>query len=68
MFSTTISGALHGVEGILLQVEVDVSSGLPCLEMVGLLGSEVKEAKERVKTALHNCDVPRQCQKGRNGV
>ena len=57
MFSTTISGALHGVEGILLQVEVDVSSGLPCLEMVGLLGSEVKEAKERVRAAIKNLGV-----------
>lgn len=43
MFSTTISGALQGVEGNLLQVEVDVSTGMPCLEMVGLLGSEVKD-------------------------
>ena len=57
MFSTTISGALHGVEGILLQVEVDVSSGFPCLEMVGLLGSEVKEAKERVRAAIKNLGV-----------
>ncbi len=57
MFSTTISGALQGVEGILLQVEVDVSSGFPCLEMVGLLGSEVKEAKERVRVAIKNMGV-----------
>ena len=39
MFSTTISGALQGVEGTLLQVEVDVSNGMPSLEMVGLLGN-----------------------------
>lgn len=57
MFSTTISGAFKGVEGILLQVEVDVSGGFPCLEMVGLLGSEVKEAKERVRVAIKNMGV-----------
>ena len=57
MFSTTISGALQGVEGLLLQVEVDVSNGLPCLEMVGLLGSEVKEARERVRAAIKNLGI-----------
>ena len=57
MFSTTVSGALKGVEGILLQVEVDVSNGMPTLEMVGLLGSEVKEAKERVRSAIKNLGV-----------
>lgn len=57
MFSTTISGALLGVEGILLQVEVDVSNGMPSLEMVGLLGSEVKEAKERVRATIKNLGI-----------
>ena len=57
MFSTTISGALLGVEGILLEVEVDVSNGMPSLEMVGLLGSEVKEAKERVRATIKNLGV-----------
>ena len=57
MFSTTISGALSGVEGILLQVEVDVSNGMPSLEMVGLLGSEVKEAKERVRATIKNLGI-----------
>lgn len=54
MFSTTMSGAIHGVLGKILQVEVDVSSGMPCLEMVGLPGSEVKEARERVRVAIKN--------------
>lgn len=57
MFSTTISGTLHGVEGFLLQVEVDVSAGMPCLEMVGLLGSEVKEARERVRATIKNLGI-----------
>lgn len=57
MFSTTISGALLGVEGILLQVEVDISNGMPTLEMVGLLGSEVKEARERVRSTIKNLGI-----------
>lgn len=54
MFSQIISGALHGVEGKLITVEADVSDGLPIFGMVGFLASEVKEAGERVKTALRN--------------
>ena len=57
MFSTTISGALLGVEGILLQVEVDISNGMPTLEMVGLLGSEVKESRERVRSTIKNLGI-----------
>ena len=46
------TSVLHGMEAILVQVEADVSPGLPTFEMVGFLSSEVKEAKERVRTAL----------------
>ncbi len=35
-------------------VEADVSDGLPCFDMVGVLSPEVKEARERVRTALRN--------------
>ncbi len=58
MFSSITSGTIHGVESYLIQVEVDVSKGLPCFQMVGLLNSEVKEARERVKVALKNADFP----------
>lgn len=54
MLSTITSGTLYGMECHLIQVEVDVSSGLPCFQMVGLPGSEVREARERVKVALRN--------------
>ena len=45
---------LCGIHAIPVQVEVDISTGLPAFEMVGYLSSEVREAKERVRTALHN--------------
>lgn len=40
-----------------VQVEVDISTGMPVFDMVGNLTSEVREAKERVKTALHSVGI-----------
>lgn len=55
MFSKVFSGTILGLEGFIISVEADVSDGLPLFDMVGFLGSEVKEARERVKIALKNC-------------
>lgn len=57
MFSTITSGTLYGIRSCLIQVEVDVSQGLPCFQIVGLPGSEVREARERVKVALKNVGI-----------
>lgn len=57
MYSTILSGAVYGMEGYLVQVEVDMSSGLPCFAMVGSLSSEVKESGERVRIALKNIGI-----------
>lgn len=57
MLSTTTSGAVYGVCSHLVEVEVDVSQGLPCFQIVGLPGSEVREARERVKVALKNVGI-----------
>ena len=54
MFSKVYSGGLHGIEGYVVQVEADVSGGLPGFHMVGHLASEVREAEERVRTAIYN--------------
>lgn len=54
MFSKAYSAAIHGIDGIVVSVEADVSDGLPIFDMVGYLGSEVKEARERVRIALKN--------------
>ena len=48
MYSKVYSGTWEGIEGILIQVETDISNGLPVFDMIGYLSSEVKEAKERV--------------------
>ena len=57
MFSTVTSGAVFGITSYLMQVETDVSNGLPSFNMVGLLATEVREAGERVKVALRNCGI-----------
>lgn len=57
MYSVVNTATVVGIHTIPIQVEVDISTGMPVFDLVGYLSSEVKEAKERVKTALHNCDV-----------
>lgn len=57
MFSTITSGTVCGISSHLVQVEVDISKGLPCFQMVGLLSSEVREARERVRVALKNSGI-----------
>lgn len=54
MLSIVKSMSLHGLEGYLIDVQVDVSGGLPNWEVVGLPDISVKEAKERVRTAIKN--------------
>ncbi len=54
MYSVTKTAALAGIGTVPVRVEADVSDGLPVFEMVGFLGSEVREARERVKTAIRN--------------
>lgn len=53
-FSTILSAAIDGLGVELVRVEADVSNGLPIFHMVGYLSSEVKEAGERVRTAIRN--------------
>ena len=56
MLSITKSMALHGLEGFLIDVQVDVSTGLPSWDIVGLPDVSVKESKERVRTAIKNSE------------
>lgn len=57
MLSIVKSMALHGLDGYLVDVQVDVSQGLPFWEVVGLPDTSVKEAKERVRTAIKNSGI-----------
>src|SRR3990167_7454381 len=58
MLAKINSAATLGMDGVLIDVEVDVAArGLPSLSIVGLPDKALEEAKDRVKTALHNTGV-----------
>ena len=59
MFAKTYGATTLGIDGRIIDVEVDVSPGLPGFELVGLLDMLVKESKERVRTAIRNSGIPR---------
>lgn len=54
MYAKTYGMVIVGLEGILVEVEVDIARGLPCFEIVGLPTAAVREAKERVRAAIRN--------------
>jgi len=54
MLAIVKSTALYGLEGRLVQVEVDVANGLPSFDLVGLPDAAVREARDRVRAALKN--------------
>ena len=54
MFTKVNSVGIRGIDGVLVGVEADAGDGLPSFAMVGYLASEVKEAQDRVRTALKN--------------
>lgn len=54
MLSSVFGMSLNGIEGKLINVEVDINNGLPSWEIVGLPDASVRESKERVRTAIKN--------------
>ena len=54
MLSKIKTISLHGLEGYLIEVQVDVSAGMPYWEVVGLPDMSVRESKERVRSAIKN--------------
>lgn len=57
MFSTILSAAVVGIDAYPVQVEADICDGLPQFCMVGDLSHEVREAADRVRTALRNTQI-----------
>ena len=55
MLAQVYSGALIGIEGYKVEVQVDLAGGLPFFATVGLPEGAVRESKDRVKSALRNC-------------
>lgn len=57
MFRRVTTAAIVGIDIYSVQVEVDVSDGLPCFNMVGYVSAQVREAQDRVRTALKNAGI-----------
>ena len=57
MVSKAYGVGIYGVEGMLVCCETDVSNGLPGISIIGYLSSQVREATERVRSAIKNAGV-----------
>src|SRR5438876_2206745 len=60
MLAKAFTCALVGLEGVMVEVEVDIGPGLPAFNVVGLPDTAIQEARERVRAAIRNsgCDFP----------
>jgi magnesium chelatase family protein len=60
MHTTVYSGAIVGIDGLVVEVEVDIARGIPAFSVVGLPNASVREARERVTAAIKNsgCHFP----------
>jgi magnesium chelatase family protein len=54
LLARILTASVIGIEGLLVEVEVDVSNGLPTFSIVGLPSEEVRESRDRVRAALKN--------------
>src|SRR6476619_5315200 len=54
VLATLASATLHGLDGRMIRVEVDVAPGLPGFTIVGLADAALQEARERVRGAIRN--------------
>ena len=54
MLSIVKSIGLQGLNGYFINIEVDISNGMPCFEIVALPDTSIRESKERVRTAIKN--------------
>lgn len=55
MYGKLHSACLYGIDGMLIEVETDLSNGLPLTAIIGLPDSAIREAVERVRAAIKNC-------------
>lgn len=63
MFAKTFGAATIGVNGVKIEVEVDLANGLPAFDIVGLPDTAVRESKERVRAAIKNSGYKLQAHK-----
>ena len=54
MLAKVKSTGLFGINGYVIDIETDISGGLPSFDIVGLADTAVKESRERVRAAIRN--------------
>ena len=57
MLFKALSAAVFGIDAYPVEVEVDISAGLPNFTTVGLPDAAVRESRERIKSAIKNCGL-----------
>ena len=57
MLSSIKSYGLNGIDGYQVSCEIDINHGLPGYDIVGLVGTAIKESKERVRSAIKNSSL-----------
>lgn len=57
MFCRVLSSAIYGIGGVPVYIELDISTGMPVFNIIGSVSTKVKEAQDRVKTALKNMEI-----------
>ncbi len=55
MFSRVKGIGLFGIDSYMIEIEADVSNGLPAFDIVGLPDATVKESRDRIRAAIKNC-------------
>ncbi|WP_411349714.1 YifB family Mg chelatase-like AAA ATPase [Paenibacillus sp. WLX2291] len=55
MYGKLYSACVHGINGVMVEVETDLSNGLPMVSIIGLPDSAIRESVERVRSAIKNC-------------
>ena len=63
MFAKTFGAGVIGLNGVIFSIEVDISNGLPGMEIVGLPDTAVRESKERVRAAIRNAGYEVPCRR-----
>ncbi len=63
MLAIINSMSLHGLDGYLVSVQVDVANGMPEWSIVGLPDVSIKEAKDRIRTAIKNIGIEEKSKK-----
>lgn len=58
MYSSINSAVVYGIDGLNIEIEVNISKGLPAYQIVGLPDKTIRESKERIRNAIESMGIP----------